>query len=342
MSFRAITWALDQRVEPAAPKFLLVALASFASETGYCYPSQSTLAGMTGMSEKTVSRNLVTLERAGLIERVRRYNRRTGLRTSDGYWLIAWPGYDPNNRDDGGVGPRPRPKAANPLPDKPSADLSAKTAGSAAGLPDKTSGGLPDNVAADPEGLPDILAPHEPVRSSNLSGENLSGERPRAHARGAVAIAVDLAVVDPSAGKSRQTALRPARPVVAERPAPDPHTPFGVFAAFLEAIGADPSTVPPRWKSRQLGVARRLIEDGYGADTVVRCIRYMQSQSWRTGPIDLLGVENVIGTWEVNGMPEFEGVARPAAAVARDDIRAQSLANILDVAQRRLAKASNE
>jgi len=342
MSFRAITWALDQRVEPAAPKFLLVALASFASETGYCYPGQSTLAEMTGMSEKSVSRNLVTLEQAGLIERVRRYNRRTGLRTSDGYWLIAWPGYDPNNRDDGDVGARPRPKSANRLPDKTSGDLPANRAGSSEGLPDKTSASLTVNMAAAPEGLPDILAPHELVSASTRSGENLSGEIPSAHALGAVAADHPVVIDVPSEKRRHLTALPTVAPVVTARPAqPDPDSPFGIFAAFVEAIGADPASVAPRWKSRQLGVAKRLLEDGYGADTVARCIRYMQSQSWRTGPIDLLNVEKVIGTWEVYGMPEAEAVARPPAAVARDAIRDKSLDSILRAAQR-LPKASNE
>lgn len=80
-------------------------------------------------------------------------------------------------------------------------------------------------------------------------------------------------------------------------------TPYAVFSAFLEEIGTYEADVAPAWKKKQLGVAKRLVEQGFGADKVRRYVRYMRSETWRTSPFDLFTVEKGIGTWEANGSP---------------------------------------
>jgi hypothetical protein len=90
--------------------------------------------------------------------------------------------------------------------------------------------------------------------------------------------------------------------------------PFDVLAAFAAEIDSDLATVAPAWKKKQLAVAKRLLEEGYGADKVRRYIRYRLSETWRNGsPFDLFNVEKEIGTWEASGAP--------ARAVARNGIR---------------------
>lgn len=80
-------------------------------------------------------------------------------------------------------------------------------------------------------------------------------------------------------------------------------TPFTVYAAFVEETTQPDFEPAPAWKSKQMGVAKRLLEQGFDADKVRRCVRYMRSQDWRTAPFDLFTVEKFIGTWEASGMP---------------------------------------
>jgi hypothetical protein len=99
-------------------------------------------------------------------------------------------------------------------------------------------------------------------------------------------------------------------------------TPYLVFAAFLKESGYDDSKTAKPWRSKQLGIAKRLVEQGFGVDKVSRCVRYMKSQTWRTSPFDLIAVEQFIGTWEAAGMPEIDkpkanGRASPVGNVSK-------------------------
>lgn len=88
MSHWASTWAYEQDVQPCGRKFVLVALANFADEDGFCYPSQERLAEMTGQDVRSVRRHLASLDKDGAIKRRARRSK-TGQRTSDGYTLQA-------------------------------------------------------------------------------------------------------------------------------------------------------------------------------------------------------------------------------------------------------------
>jgi hypothetical protein len=118
MSHWASTWAYEQDVQPCGRKFVLVALADFADEDGFCYPSQETLAKMTGQDVRTVRRHLKSLENDKLIRRSPRW-KKTGGRTSDGYGLLAPASRLKPNRTE-----RPLSKRTNCPADKLSGDPS--------------------------------------------------------------------------------------------------------------------------------------------------------------------------------------------------------------------------
>ena len=91
----------------------------------------------------------------------------------------------------------------------------------------------------------------------------------------------------------------------AARPVPAEDTPFSLFEALMDLVGAPGRKPPsPAWRDKQLGIAKRLLEQGHGTAQVRKCIAFMQSQSWRGSPIDLGQVERVIDAWEVSGEPE--------------------------------------
>lgn len=67
MSIHALSWAFDQEVYSSPQKFVLIALANFASETGKSYPSVGTVAKMTGQMDGTVRKAFKALTEQGLI-----------------------------------------------------------------------------------------------------------------------------------------------------------------------------------------------------------------------------------------------------------------------------------
>ncbi|MGI8655451.1 MAG: helix-turn-helix domain-containing protein [Pyrinomonadaceae bacterium] len=88
MSVWAKKWAYEQRVGNAGAKAVLVALAEFADETGYCFPSQRTLETMTEIKQRTIRDHLTYLEENKFIQRDHRRGHH-GTFTSDGYIIQA-------------------------------------------------------------------------------------------------------------------------------------------------------------------------------------------------------------------------------------------------------------
>lgn len=88
MSVHALSWAFKQPIENAGAKFVLVALANFADESGHCFPSQTRLARETGLGVRTVRRHIQWLEDNGWIEKARR-RRNDGSWSSDSFMLIT-------------------------------------------------------------------------------------------------------------------------------------------------------------------------------------------------------------------------------------------------------------
>lgn len=278
MSHRAVTWAYDQDIQPSAAKFVLVTLANYADEHGYCYPSQSRLADDTGQSERTVRTHLAALEAAGVIRRERRFDK-AGHRTSDAFWLSG-------------------------LPEKLAARPAEKSAGRRRALPAESSGRPPESFA---------------VPTGNFR-QSLP-ENPAAYIRN-----------EPSYEPSVETTEgTPPLPPVREMP-------YAAFAAMCEGLGSDPKKATGRYKEQQIAISSDLLNDGYTCDQIRRVSRYIRSQTWRTGVIDMKTVSGVIGSWVLANEPErelpgsgrhaghhadnFDYTPEEAAAAGRVNIRA--------------------
>jgi hypothetical protein len=72
MSVQAITWAIEQNVQPAGAKLLLIVLANYTNERRQCWPSKATLAADCSMSNSSVCKYLADLQAAGMISIARR------------------------------------------------------------------------------------------------------------------------------------------------------------------------------------------------------------------------------------------------------------------------------
>jgi len=87
MSIKAISWAIEQDLIPLH-KVIIISLAMFQNdETGRCFPSRHKLAALVNVSEATLKRHLAILEEGGWIVRTARFNKKTGLQTSNGYFI---------------------------------------------------------------------------------------------------------------------------------------------------------------------------------------------------------------------------------------------------------------
>jgi pyocin large subunit-like protein len=106
VSYDAIRWAMEQAVEPALTKFLLVAMADCVNaEAGemVCWPSYAFLARRTGMNTKTVEASVYRLRQEGFIAD-------TGRRAGDTGKVVV---YRLNAPETGVIKPGPQSSDAN-------------------------------------------------------------------------------------------------------------------------------------------------------------------------------------------------------------------------------------
>lgn len=103
------------------------------------------------------------------------------------------------------------------------------------------------------------------------------------------------------------------RPVPTEQPAAS--EPFRLMQALTELTGFGADGINKRELNRQLGVAKRLLNDGYTEADVRGCIGYVQTQPYGDELIDLMVVEKKIGKWAAAGRPK---AARSRASPAGD------------------------
>lgn len=87
MSHKATNWAVSQRGISPVAKVLLWQLADRHNPDNGCFPDQDTLARDCEISRATVNRNLLDLERVGLVKRVKRDHPITGKRLPTRYYL---------------------------------------------------------------------------------------------------------------------------------------------------------------------------------------------------------------------------------------------------------------
>lgn len=116
MSIAGIRWAYGVEGLSAPARAVLVALGYMANERDECWPSQSTLARMTSLTDRTVRTALAALEADGLITRTPRHRGVGRGRTSDLYTVCRdatnrpnWPTNRkeiPDQPEGGSGGPR--------------------------------------------------------------------------------------------------------------------------------------------------------------------------------------------------------------------------------------------
>lgn len=70
MSFNALAWAVDQPAPSTHAYAVLVCMAGYACERGYCWPSMTTLAERTMQTKRSVVNQIAALENAGLVRKV--------------------------------------------------------------------------------------------------------------------------------------------------------------------------------------------------------------------------------------------------------------------------------
>lgn len=75
MSFKAIKWAIDQELDNATSKLVLVMLANYANDNNECYPSQTHLATRCGCSARSVMIHIKKLVKKRLIYVKQRRNK---------------------------------------------------------------------------------------------------------------------------------------------------------------------------------------------------------------------------------------------------------------------------
>ena len=68
MSVQAIGWALSVKTNSPSSKLVLVTIANYADENGFCWPSQGLIARQSEQSIDSVQRRLKELVKAGLLE----------------------------------------------------------------------------------------------------------------------------------------------------------------------------------------------------------------------------------------------------------------------------------
>lgn len=115
----------------------------------------------------------------------------------------------------------------------------------------------------------------------------------------------------------------PDPPKLKPQPPTSEIPPFEYVMALCEATGTDVSELTPAFKSRQCKAAERLRADGIAPEDILRCVRWLVSQSWRTGGVDLFTVEKEYGGWVLAGRPAIakqpgNGRASPVAETATE------------------------
>ena len=90
MSAEALTWAWKIKLT-SSQKIIVLALANYADQEASCFPGHERLSDMTGMSVRSIGRNLRELEDLGVFTKERRARKNGSGRTSDRYYLdLSW------------------------------------------------------------------------------------------------------------------------------------------------------------------------------------------------------------------------------------------------------------
>ena len=89
MAFEWMAWAVKQKTEKPVSKSVLIALANYADEEGFCYPSITRLCEVTECCEKAVRNAIKHLEAIGLLRKGKRRRRKDGTLGVQEYYLTS-------------------------------------------------------------------------------------------------------------------------------------------------------------------------------------------------------------------------------------------------------------
>lgn len=90
---------------------------------------------------------------------------------------------------------------------------------------------------------------------------------------------------------------------------------FDVVLALCEELEVEVAEMSGREKSRQAGVAKQLLAEGYSLEDVRGCVRWLKSDAfWASKGIDLRRVASEIGRWVLAGRPRTATAARARAS----------------------------
>lgn len=98
--------------------------------------------------------------------------------------------------------------------------------------------------------------------------------------------------------------------------------PFALLEALCDELGEDVSVLSKAGKDKQLAAAKRLRDDGLSADDVRKMTRWLRSQAWVTGGIDLLLLDKFKDRWRLDGKPERAPPNGRASPPKREDLAA--------------------
>lgn len=200
MSIKVMTWIWDNADAKGSELLLLLALADFAADDGYCWPTISTLAEKTRLSERQVFRLLQKLEDAGELTVIRgRRNNRYIVNTDKAQERIekvfrfrTGDKMAPDKTQPDDAIPdkmSPDPDKMSPSPDmgvtltvnEPSPEPSTPSGASAPTRSDPEPNSLADELAAQEpaprESIPDGMSPSEWLREKTARAHNAWIER---------------------------------------------------------------------------------------------------------------------------------------------------------------------
>lgn len=106
MGYKALAWAAVQKTPTTHAYAVLVALASYADDAGYCWPTQGRIAEQTAQSDRSVRKQIEILIETGFIQK-------TGNRQ---YQLFLNRNHVPDSEN---AKPEPRSYKAEPRSEKP-------------------------------------------------------------------------------------------------------------------------------------------------------------------------------------------------------------------------------
>ena len=89
MSLRVMSWAFEESPTRGAERLVLLALAEYANDEGYCWPSMASTARKGGVTRRSVIRVIKRLEEKGCLQVKRRWDHER-LMPDTNLYRVCW------------------------------------------------------------------------------------------------------------------------------------------------------------------------------------------------------------------------------------------------------------